>query len=85
MTINREHWGTRLGLILAVAGNAIGLGNFLRFPVQAADNGGGAFMIPYMVSLILLGIPLIYRIFRGSYSPYSCCLLYIHRIVDASL
>jgi len=60
MLNQREQWGSRLGLILAVAGNAIGLGNFLRFPVQAADNGGGAFMIPYMVSLILLGIPLVW-------------------------
>lgn len=58
--IKREHWGSRIGLILAVAGNAIGLGNFLRFPVQAADNGGGAFMIPYMISLLLLGIPLLW-------------------------
>ncbi|WP_029519773.1 sodium-dependent transporter [Persephonella sp. IF05-L8] len=58
--IQREHWGSRIGLILAVAGNAIGLGNFLRFPVQAADNGGGAFMIPYMISLLLLGIPLLW-------------------------
>ena len=41
---NRERWGTRLGVILAVAGSAIGLGNFLRFPVQAVGNGGGAFM-----------------------------------------
>ncbi|RMA96075.1 sodium-dependent transporter [Hydrogenothermus marinus] len=57
--IKREHWGSRIGLILAVAGNAIGLGNFLRFPVQAADNGGGAFMIPYMISLLVLGIPLL--------------------------
>ncbi|WP_457623587.1 sodium-dependent transporter [Persephonella sp.] len=60
MIHRREQWGTRIGLILAVAGNAIGLGNFLRFPVQAADNGGGAFMIPYMISFILLGIPLIW-------------------------
>ena len=60
MVNQREQWGSRLGLILAVAGNAIGLGNFLRFPVQAADNGGGAFMIPYMISLILLGIPLVW-------------------------
>ena len=37
---NREQWGSRIGLILAVAGNAVGLGNFLRFPVQAAENGG---------------------------------------------
>lgn len=56
----RESWGTRIGLILAMAGNAVGLGNFLRFPVQAAENGGGAFMIPYFISFILLGIPLMW-------------------------
>jgi NSS family neurotransmitter:Na+ symporter len=53
-----EQWGTRIGVILAVAGSAVGLGNFLRFPGQAAQNGGGAFMIPYFVALLLLGIPL---------------------------
>ncbi len=56
----REHWSTRLGLILAMAGNAVGLGNFLRFPTQAADNGGGAFMIPYMVAMLLIAIPLMW-------------------------
>jgi len=56
----RERWGTRIGLILAMAGNAVGLGNFLRFPVQAAQNGGGAFMIPYFTAFILLGIPLMW-------------------------
>ena len=54
----RESWGTRIGVILAVAGGAVGLGNYLRFPVQAAQNGGGAFLIPYFISLIILGIPL---------------------------
>ena len=54
----RESWGSRFGVILAVAGSAIGLGNFLRFPVQAAQNGGGAFLIPYFVSLVVLGFPL---------------------------
>lgn len=53
-----EQWGTRIGVILAVAGSAVGLGNFLRFPGQAAQHGGGAFMIPYLVALLLLGIPL---------------------------
>ncbi|MBN1823791.1 MAG: sodium-dependent transporter [Endomicrobiales bacterium] len=57
---DRENWGSRLGIIMAVAGSAVGLGNFLRFPVQAANNGGGAFMIPYLVSLLLLGIPLMW-------------------------
>ncbi|MEK6570237.1 MAG: sodium-dependent transporter, partial [Bacteroidota bacterium] len=52
--------GTRIGLILAMAGNAIVLGNFLRFPVKAAQNGGGAFMIPYFCALLLLGIPLMW-------------------------
>ncbi len=45
---------------MAVAGSAVGLGNFLRFPVQAAQNGGGAFMIPYFIALLLLGIPLMW-------------------------
>jgi SNF family Na+-dependent transporter len=56
----RERWATRIGLILAMAGNAIGLGNFLRFPAKAAANGGGAFMIPYFLALIFLGIPLMW-------------------------
>ncbi|MFA5350169.1 MAG: sodium-dependent transporter [Candidatus Omnitrophota bacterium] len=56
----RDNWGSRLGIIMAVAGSAIGLGNFLRFPAKAAANGGGAFMIPYFISLLLLGIPLMW-------------------------
>jgi len=59
-TGEREQWGSRIGLILAVAGNAVGLGNFLRFPVQAAQNGGGAFMIPYFIFFLILGIPLMW-------------------------
>lgn len=54
----QEQWGSRIGVILAVAGSAVGLGNFLRFPGQAAQNGGGAFMLPYFISLLVLGIPL---------------------------
>lgn len=54
----QEQWGTKVGVILAVAGSAVGLGNFLRFPGQAAANGGGAFLIPYFTALLLLGIPI---------------------------
>ncbi len=63
MTLERhaqERWATRVGLVLAMAGNAVGLGNFLRFPVQAAQNGGGTFMIPYFISFLVLGIPLMW-------------------------
>jgi len=59
-TNQREFWLSRTGLILAMAGNAIGLGNFLRFPVQAAENGGGAFMIPYIIAFFIIGIPLMW-------------------------
>ncbi len=55
-----QGWGTRIGLILAMAGNAVGLGNFLRFPMQAVQNGGGAFIIPYLVAFLLMGIPLLW-------------------------
>lgn len=55
-----EGWGSRVGLVLAMAGNAVGLGNFLRFPAQAAQNGGGAFILPYLVSFALMGIPLLW-------------------------
>jgi SNF family Na+-dependent transporter len=53
----REKWATKFGIILAVAGSAIGLGNFLRFPGLAAQNGGGAFLIPYFVAFVILGLP----------------------------
>ena len=57
---DRENWGSRTGLVLAMAGNAVGLGNLLRFPAQAAQNGGGAFLVPYLISFILMGIPLLW-------------------------
>lgn len=56
----RDTWASKIGIIMAVAGSAIGLGNFLRFPAKAASNGGGAFMIPYLVALLLLGLPLMW-------------------------
>ena len=54
----KENWGSELGVVLAVAGSAVGLGNFLRFPGQAVNNGGGAFMIPYIISFLVLGVPI---------------------------
>ncbi len=53
----KEAWTSNLGVIFAVAGSAVGLGNFLRFPGLAAQYGGGAFMIAYFVSLLVIGVP----------------------------
>lgn len=58
MSEQKQQWGSRIGVILAVSGSAVGLGNFLRFPGNAAQNGGGAFMVPYFIALLLLGIPI---------------------------
>ena len=58
MKVPKEAWSSRLGVILAVAGSAVGLGNFLRFPGLAAQYGGGAFMIAYFISLLIIGIPI---------------------------
>jgi len=74
--VKNENWGSRIGLILAMAGNAVGLGNFLRFPVQAVQNGGGAFLIPYLVCFLIMGIPLLWvewamGRFGGRYGHHS--------------
>jgi len=58
MTQNKEAWGSRLGVIMAVAGSAVGLGNFLRFPGLAAQYGGGAFMLAYAISFLIIGLPI---------------------------
>lgn len=58
MSVNKDNWGSKIGVILAVSGSAVGLGNFLRFPGKAVSNGAGAFMIPYFISFIIIGIPI---------------------------
>ncbi|WP_096202529.1 sodium-dependent transporter [Bacillus sp. FJAT-45350] len=55
----REQWGTRAGFILAAIGSAVGLGNIWRFPYVAYENGGGAFLLPYLFALLTAGIPLL--------------------------
>lgn len=56
----KENWNSRLGVILAVSGSAVGLGNFLRFPGEAAQYGGGAFMLAYFILFLLIGLPSIW-------------------------
>lgn len=54
----RENFGSKLGIIMATAGSALGLGNIYRFPIEAGNNGGGAFLIVYLVVALLIGTPL---------------------------
>ena len=68
----RETFSSRRLFILSAIGSAVGLGNIWRFPYIAYDNGGGAFLIPYLVALLTAGIPLLFldsavgHKFRGS-------------------
>ena len=55
----RENWGSRAGFVLAAIGSAVGLGNLWGFPYKVYDNGGGAFLIPYVGAMLLIGIPLL--------------------------
>lgn len=55
----RGSWGTRAGFVLAAVGSAVGLGNFIRFPHVAYTNGGGAFLIPYLIATCVVGLPLL--------------------------
>jgi NSS family neurotransmitter:Na+ symporter len=55
---NRENWGSRLGFLLAAAGSSIGLGSLWKFPYSMGANGGGLFLLLYVVFTLLIGIPL---------------------------
>lgn len=56
---SRENWGSRSGFVLAAIGSAVGLGNVWRFPYECYSHGGSAFLIPYIVAMIVIGIPML--------------------------
>ena len=56
----RESWSGQTGFLLAAIGSAVGLGNIWRFPGVAYENGGGAFLIPYLIALLTAGIPILF-------------------------
>ncbi len=56
--MGRENFGSKLGAILAAAGSAVGLGNVWRFPIETGQNGGAAFIIIYVLCIIILGLPI---------------------------
>lgn len=55
--IERVNFGSKLGVILATAGSAVGLGNIWRFPYMTGQNGGAVFILIYVLCVLLLGIP----------------------------
>lgn len=55
----REKWGSKIGFVLAAAGSAIGLGNIWKFPYVVGQNGGAAFIIIYIICVIIIGLPVI--------------------------
>ncbi len=55
----REHWGGRMAFILAAIGSAVGLGNLWAFPYKLYSGGGGAFLVPYFIAMIAVGLPLL--------------------------
>ena len=55
--MERERLGSRLGFILLSAGCAIGIGNVWKFPYMVGQNGGGAFVLVYLICLVLIGVP----------------------------
>ncbi|KGF02203.1 sodium-dependent transporter [Actinomyces sp. S4-C9] len=57
---SRDHWTGQYGFLMAAIGSAIGLGNIWRFPGVAYSNGGGAFILPYLIALLFVGIPVLF-------------------------
>ncbi|PKG31384.1 MAG: sodium-dependent transporter, partial [Methanoregula sp.] len=67
-----ERWSSHIGFILAAVGAAVGIGNIWRFPALLGQNGGGAYLIPYLIAVFFFALPLmileiaIGRHFRGT-------------------
>lgn len=88
----RDTWDNKLQFLLATIGFAVGLGNVWRFPYLCYKNGGGAFLLPYMIMLGIEGIPLLYlelsvgqRLRKGSLKAWGMISQYMEGIGLASL
>ncbi|RAP47776.1 MAG: sodium-dependent transporter [Methanosphaera sp. rholeuAM6] len=82
MTDNKKRvkWDSNLSFLLAMIGSAVGLGNIWRFPYVAYTNGGGAFLIPYIISILFMGIPLLFVEYGAGFKFKSGISRITHKI-----
>lgn len=80
MPEERATWGKGVEFLMSCIAMSVGLGNVWRFPFTALDNGGGAFLIPYLIVLFLIGKPIYYLEMvigqfssRGSVKVFDLC------------
>lgn len=79
MKQERGNFGSKIGMILAAAGSAVGLGNVWRFPTETGENGGGAFILLYIVCLLFFGLPVMISEFAiGRSARLSAGFAYYH-------
>ncbi len=81
----KSQWGSKLGFILASAGSAIGLGAVWKFPYMTAANGGGDFLLVFLISTILIGFPLLLAEFALVAFPLSKPLENLATITSTTL
>ena len=81
---NRAHFVTKMGVIAATVGSAVGLGNIWRFPYEAGVHGGGAFLILYLICVFLLGIPVMIAEFVIGRSTHSNALAALEKLKPGS-
>ena len=68
------HWSSRMAFILAVTGSAVGLGNIWKFPYMAGQNGGGAFVLVYLLCVFVIGMPVMMsEILHGAAGSRESC------------
>ncbi|XP_043068735.1 sodium-dependent nutrient amino acid transporter 1-like [Drosophila bipectinata] len=75
----RDKWGKGVEFLFSCIALSVGLGNVWRFPFIALENGGGAFLIPYVIVLLLIGRPVYYlEVIIGQFSSRGCILLKLY-------
>ena len=77
--VKREQW-SKLGFIFAVIASAVGIGNIWRFPYLAGKNGGGAFLIPYLIAVVLIAFPVVLLEFAAGWEFQTSILHFFKKL-----